>query len=280
MQYRNEALGVRVTRAEAERFAAPLLLIHGLWSGSWVWERMAGFLGHRGWESWALDLPGRPGAPTAEQGDVPADLLAHIETVARAMPGPPVLVAHDAGAVLALQSAAAVEARALVLINPTLRGQDARRCALGGLGRTVRAILGARLDPPTGMIAATYHGRVTNAVRQTLDGNLVPESGRLVYDLLRGQLDEKLPASLPPALLIGGARDPVHGPAVLTESARRLGAAQVVVEGTHWLPIEERWRETATCAHRFIVRSLGGPLLLLRDEEADDGLDDDVGGAG
>ncbi len=272
MRYRNDVLGVEVTRAEVERFAAPLLLLHGLWSGGWIWDRMTGYLSHRGWESWALDLPGRPGAGPGEAGRTPgvADLVARIETVVCAMPAPPVMVAHDVGAALALRAAAAVGVRALVLVAPALPGQGALRLAIGSMGRALRSSLGWPLDPPTGP-AASYHGTTTPGLAGFLRGRLVPEPGRVVYDLLRGRLEALVLATLPPALVIGGTRDPVVPAHAVIATARALGAEHALLAGGHWLPLEEGWRDTTACLHRWIVRRLGAELLLLRDEEGDGG---------
>ena len=143
-------LGVLVTPAESARFAAPLLLVHGLWSGAWIWGRMASYLAHRGWESWAIDrLDGPEAAGLAAAG---ADVVGRCQGVARAMPAPPVLVAHDAGAAVALRIAAALGSPAVAVINPVLPGRAARRLALslpGLIGLLCwRAIMsGGRLCP-------------------------------------------------------------------------------------------------------------------------------------
>ena len=160
MRHRVPALGVEVTRAESQRFASSLLLIHGLWTGSWLWTRFAGYLGHRGWESWAIDMPGRAGqAPREGSGLIRVDdLVAQCVAVAHAMPAAPVVVAHDAGAAVALQVASQINAAAVVLMAPALPGSGALRVALGSLRRAVSAIFGRPLTPPTGPAAAPFFG--------------------------------------------------------------------------------------------------------------------------
>jgi pimeloyl-ACP methyl ester carboxylesterase len=271
MRYRDAALGVEVTAAEVGRFAAPLLLLHGLWTGSWLWARMTGYLSHRGWETWALDLPGRPGAALGESGGVfgVSRFLARIESVVNAMPGPPVAVTHDAAAALALRALATVRVRALVLLAPMLPGHGALRLASGTVGRALRAILGRGLDPPGGPAGAAYFGTTAPDVADLVRGRLVSEPGRVVYDLLRGRLEPGRLAAVPPALVIGGTHDPVVPAPAVAEAAQALQAEQVLLPGGHWLPLEEGWRETTTCVHRWIVRRLGAELLLLREEEPD-----------
>src|ERR1700761_2610103 len=49
-------------RAMTSRFD-PIVLIHGAWQGSWVWNRMRPFLDAPGLDSIAIDLPGNGAAP-------------------------------------------------------------------------------------------------------------------------------------------------------------------------------------------------------------------------
>jgi pimeloyl-ACP methyl ester carboxylesterase len=271
MRYRMEELGVEVIRAESERFSVPLLLLHGLWTGSWLWGRMAGYLSHRGWESWAPDYTGRPGGPPAgHHGDDPvAAVLAQCLAVAQAMPEPPILVAHDSGAALAIRLARDASVRALVLIAPAMPGTGALRVALGAVGRAWAGIRGRPLGPPGGAAAAALLAGTDAEAVDLLRQRFVPEPGRLAYDLLRGRLVAG-PTSAP-LLVIGGARDAVTPPAAVARVAETLGGSSVILPGAHWLPIEARWRETTNCVHRWIVRTLGAPILLLREEEDEEG---------
>src|SRR5258707_12547155 len=76
---------VEVTRPESPKFHHPLLLLHGLWTDAWIWERFATYLAHRGWESWAPSLT----AATA------VDPALALDAILAALPAPPVVLAHD-----------------------------------------------------------------------------------------------------------------------------------------------------------------------------------------
>jgi pimeloyl-ACP methyl ester carboxylesterase len=266
MQYTNAELGVLVTRAESERFAAPLLLLHGLWSGAWVWGRMASYLAHRGWESWAMDRLDGPEAT----GWAAAGLVGRCEDVARSMPAPPVLVAHDAGAAVALRIAAAVGSPAVTLINPVLPGKTARRLAFGDLWRTLTALRGRPLPPPRGSVAgADLVDCRDDATRAFVRTRLVPEPGRVVYGLLKGRLGNDDLRDLPPTLVIGGNRDATLPMTTIGSVARDLGGDSAILDGGHWLPVEVNWQSTANCVHRWVVRTLGEPFLIMREWEED-----------
>ncbi|NNC76066.1 MAG: alpha/beta fold hydrolase, partial [Acidimicrobiia bacterium] len=66
---RDSVGGVACLRFEpAVEITADVLLVHGLWGGSWVWDRFAPRLARRGYRGWAIDLAGS--AESHRQDDV------------------------------------------------------------------------------------------------------------------------------------------------------------------------------------------------------------------
>ncbi|MCU1481752.1 MAG: alkyl salicylate esterase [Subtercola sp.] len=77
-----------------------IVLIHGAWAGSWVWQRLATELTIAGYRTHAVDLPGvgsHPSEPAL------ATLESHVDAVVAAIGVAPraVLVAHSGGGVIA-----------------------------------------------------------------------------------------------------------------------------------------------------------------------------------
>ena len=103
---------------EGPRYAAPIVYLAGLWVSPVVWRPVATYLAHRGWEGRLLDTRGVRGGIAARADAVAADLAK------RAVE--PVLVGHDAGAMVALAVAAKVPVRALVLAAPLVPGRRER----------------------------------------------------------------------------------------------------------------------------------------------------------
>ena len=106
-------LKVTPVHAESARYAASLLFLPELWTPAEAWLPVASFLGHRGWESQLIHL--------RDAGD----LRARVESVvaqARRLPHPPILIGHGAGAIVALDSARACAASAVVLVAPLVPG--------------------------------------------------------------------------------------------------------------------------------------------------------------
>jgi len=93
-----------VVEAETEKFTVPVLLVHGRGESSSVWRPFSGYLAHLGWRCMAVCL--------REE----ADQLAEMREAINALETLPVLIGHDCGAVLALQSAR--DARAVIALAP------------------------------------------------------------------------------------------------------------------------------------------------------------------
>src|SRR5262245_27782228 len=109
-------LQATVFHAESPRYTASLLLLPDLWAPARLWQPMASFLGHRGWEGRLVELRGT--------GDLAARAAALVE-LARGVSGRPVLIGHGAGALVALDAARAGMAAAVVLIAPLIPGTPA-----------------------------------------------------------------------------------------------------------------------------------------------------------
>lgn len=90
-------------RAESRRFVPPLLFLPGLWTDAAVWRAPMSLLAQRGWDCFALQLPPCPPAWP--------DWRQRVAAAASALADPPVVIGHDAGALLALAMSAGVVAR-------------------------------------------------------------------------------------------------------------------------------------------------------------------------
>ena len=93
----------------------PVILIHGIGLGSWLWERDQRLLAEQGYSSYAVDLPGHG----SDQRDVRlADCVDAVVAAIAALDTPPILVGHSFGGLVAQVVASKVEVSHLVLIAP------------------------------------------------------------------------------------------------------------------------------------------------------------------
>jgi pimeloyl-ACP methyl ester carboxylesterase len=239
-------LEVECWRAEFDKYAAAILLLHGLWTGSWIWRAAAGYLAHRGWNCHALAWRG---AATTWAG-----LLTCAQRAAEELERP-VVIGHDLGALAALQLCGV---RAAVALSPLACGAGAapHPLARGAAARLARW-RGADIRPRDG------EARRVLGVGAAL---LAPESSRWLGELERLELGGEVDRV--PRLVAAGDADACLPAAAAEEIARRRGAELKIYEGAgHDQPYGPRWQAAAADTHRWLVQQLGESLLRLRGDE-------------
>jgi hypothetical protein len=250
-------LAVDVVRAESARFRHPLLLLHGLWTGSWIWGGFAGYLAHRGWESWAPSL-----GAVAE----PAERLFRLTEICRSLPSPPVLVAHDVGIVTAAKLASLVAAPAIVAITPLLHHADGGDLGIFSHPRFWAARCGARrVGIPRGSRAGRLFGGASDVAER-----LRPDAGPVFRALLSGA--DRLPDPAPgPGLLVCAEGDSTLSASQGASVAGRIGwSFELHRSQGHFPMLAPGWELLADRVHRWLVRIIGEDLLALLDDESDD----------
>jgi pimeloyl-ACP methyl ester carboxylesterase len=250
MKVRIGELNAEVSGAESPKFTAPLLLLHGLWHTAAVWRRWNGFLAHRGWACYALNWRDREDASAASSL---LEIEREIRRVIAAMPAQPVVIGHDVGALLALRTATiarAVVAVAPIVPHPFSDAQATRlvRPALW-FGRAIRAPRGAR--------GRAYFGEPLDADTR--------ESAALLRALARDAID--IAPTATPTLIVAGGADAFVAQSDVARLAQHVGAVlQVDPDAGHALHVERGWERRVGDVHRWIVQTLGDPLLALREE--------------
>src|SRR5262249_51743408 len=143
-------LTVTPVHPEGPRYAAPIVYLAGIWVAPAVWRPAATYLAHRGWAGRLLDARGVRGGIAARADAGAADLAK------RATPS--VLVAHDAGAMVALAVAATVPVRALVLVSPLVPGAPGTHAVTWSRGLVWSLLRRRRVAPPRGRAGDAYLG--------------------------------------------------------------------------------------------------------------------------
>jgi pimeloyl-ACP methyl ester carboxylesterase len=224
-----------------------MVLLHGLWSTAALWRPFMGYLAHRGWHCVALQLRDATSLPT-----LAADVRAAIATLA----APPVVIGHDLGGLLALQltAASAVVTLAPLLLPPFAAHPPSN---LAQAGTVLDRCLARPRRAPGGRWRAAYPARAHPR----------RESPALIADLRRTRIELPANDAPLPRLVVTGEGDPVTDVSTARTLVERLGA-ELTVEATasHALPIDPGWEHRVSDIHRWLVRTLGRPLLALYDE--------------
>jgi pimeloyl-ACP methyl ester carboxylesterase len=245
-------LTAETVQGEGAKFTAPLLLVHGLWSDARIWRRFVGFLSHRGWTCIAVNLRGRDGSPPVASV---AEHLDDLKQVMAALEAPPVVVGHDLGGLLALHLSGA---RAVVALAPLvpLPLAPTPAPALRRAGNVLSRWRGQPLTPPRGSWRDDYVAQPS-----------AREPSIVVRELMAKPW---MPAALPadvPGLVLGRERDRIVDPELAAKLAVAAGAEfQLCAGDSHAMMTDAGWEERVSIVHRWLIRTLGAPLLALYEE--------------
>lgn len=107
---------------ETRTFSSPLVFVHGVFSGAFSWEKIAGVLVEKGFHCISLSLRGHKPSKRIDMSDVGLeDYLEDIDLVLEELEiSPPVLVGHSLGGLLSLMYGFKESVQAIVALDPAL----------------------------------------------------------------------------------------------------------------------------------------------------------------
>ena len=204
-------LTVAVERPSAPSSKPPILLVHGMFVGAWMWEPYQSLLARHGYESHALNLRGRHGSrPVADVGKISvADYVDDALEVARTLRNP-IVIGHSMGGLIAQKVAEHGACRALVLIAsapprwiPALSAELVRH-----LVKYLKELfLMQPLLPGRDAADALMFNRTPRAQADAEYDRLVPESGRAGLEMSFGTHAVHAPRITAPVLVVTGRED-------------------------------------------------------------------------
>lgn len=229
-----------------------ILLVHGAFAGGWMFERLRTELNRRGWKTHAPDLPfhgaehagADPHPDLARQGvaDYRRFLEDEIHRLTSATSGPPVVIGHSLGGLLAQQLAARNLLRAAVLLAPVApwgslpRSRSQIDNAAGLLWKGGLDVWRKGVPPDFQIAAAQSMDRIPPSLQRDIFARLVPESGRVLGETLLWWLDWHGASHVAshrvqaPMLVIAGGDDKVTPPAACRAVAARYPGRAVYRE--------------------------------------------------
>lgn len=248
----------------------PVLFLHGMMAGAWIFERYQSLFAARGHASWALNLRGHCGSrPVPDLGRVSMrDYLEDALEAARALAAAhgvvrPVVVGHSMGGLTAQQLAerGAVEAAVLLGSAPPrgilVTGLALARRQLKYLWPILRSrpIVTTRDD-----LEALNFNRIPAADRAALFARFGPESGRAGSEMSFGSVAVDAARVRCPLLVCASSDDRFVPPRVARRIAEKYGARAEYREFPghgHLALIEPGWEGPAEEIVRWIERTVG-----------------------
>ncbi len=225
---------------------APLLCLHGMNAGAWVYDRMLPFVAARGRSASALSFRGHPPNASLERiGHVSmAEYLEDASEVARTMDRP-IVMGHSMGGLVALQLASLGLVRAAVLVSPAPpRGVSvlSLRVLLRMLRHVPALLLSRPLLPTRGDLDAMVLNRVPADERATSAARFIADSGRAARDMALGPIRVPPGSVSVPLLFVGSSDDRFIPLSVVRRVASRFDAPLHVADGHgHFLFAEPGW---------------------------------------
>jgi pimeloyl-ACP methyl ester carboxylesterase len=248
-----------IAEPESPRYGAELVLVHGLWSGPWLWSAAAPGFAHRGWRCLMFD--GRPRRARGDAGrdDLAAwldDLLAAIQR----LEAPPVLLGHDVGGLLALALAGGDAVRAAIAVAPLLEGIGS---LVKPLPRVLGRLVGREIPPPDP--AHPVFAAEGEATPADLREQMASEPAARVLAVAKRLLAPAAPRV--PTLLVAQASDAAVSPVAVEIAARGIEADFQRHPGGHWPMLGDGADAWVGRIHRWVIQRCGASLLLLRGDE-------------
>jgi hypothetical protein len=224
----------------------PLLLVHGMWGGSWYLRNYLYAAAREGWEAWALNLRGHgESRPVADLGRVSVlDYVEDVRDVLAAL-GESALLGHSMGGLIAQKAATGGGVKAaVVLTSAAPRGINVLGWpVLSRMPRYLGAMVAGRAFAVSREHAgALLFNRLSPERRDWAHARLVPESGRAARELAFGLVAVDAAAVTCPVLVMGAAEDRITPPRVQRKIATRYGAPYEEAAGhAHMLMLEDGW---------------------------------------
>jgi alpha-beta hydrolase superfamily lysophospholipase len=265
MQTRLGRFPAEYERPEPLKFARPIVLISELFTTARHLAILRGYLASLGWEVYTPDLRAAA-ADNASQLSSFDDLVARLAEALRALDRDAIVVGHGLGGLLALKAVEIPEVQAAVALAPMVPGVRSRLVMRAGNWAALG--LGRMLRPPRGAVLFHLVADADAFDRETLAGALVADDPRPALEVARGRVRLGRTEHIAPRLVVTGDSDPFVPLEAATAFAEQIGATVSVMPGRgHWLIGGRALERTMAVMQRFLVRSLGGDLLLLYPEE-------------
>jgi pimeloyl-ACP methyl ester carboxylesterase len=246
---------------------APLLFVHGAWHGAWCWDvHFLDYFAKHGFAAHAVGLRGHGGSEGREKlrWTGLARYVEDVETVAQALPSPPVLIGHSMGGLVVQKYLERHSSPAgILLASVPPRGVLATTLRIAARHPFIFAKTNLTLSlypivstPALARQAFFSKGLADEEVERYWQ-IIQDESYRAFLDMLAFQLPAPRKVKAP-MLVLGGERDTIFQPAEVEATARAYNTEPRIFPGmAHVMMLEPQWQAVAD----FMLEWLAGQQL-------------------
>jgi len=233
---------------------APVLFIHGAYTGAWCWEPyFLPYFAEAGYASYAVSLRGHgrsKGRSILDSTGI-ADYVADVASVVSRLPAEPVLVGHSMGGMVVQKYLEQANARAVVLMaSVPPQGLWASAIGLafkkpGLLGDLNRLLGGGKVPLDTLREALFFEPVPLERLKHYYEG-MQAESHRAIWDMTLFNLPHITRMHRPPMLVLGAEHDHLVPASMVEMTGRSYGVEAEVFAGMgHGMMLERSWRKVA-----------------------------------
>ncbi|MEV7007946.1 alpha/beta hydrolase [Streptosporangium sp. NPDC051022] len=238
----------------------PVVFIHGLWTHEGGWEKWMELFNAHGYQALA---PGRPG----DRRGI-TEITRHVAGIIRVLPGPPIVIGHCLGGLVAQKLLGLGLARGGVAIAPPqFRGI---RLPSPTQIRTVWPLLDEDTDT-IGFTREQFHERFANGLSREESDDLygwyhIRWDTQPVLEIAGANMSRRSPAAVDtrgkrgPLLLIAGKEDRIVPPSLVKAAYGRYRDTRSITEYQafegrgHSLCVDHGWADVAEAALSFLDR--------------------------
>jgi len=230
---------------------APLLFVHGAWSGSWAFANYLTYLAAGGWNCFAMNMRGHYKSPPAElAGMTQWDYARDVMRIVRRLPAPPVLIGFGTGAHV-IQLALSKESPAVGAVFISAKSPNIPPQGDPPHDAQLPPLLPGTPITPAPDLPHDILNNLNSQVTQTVE----PRS--LLIALLRGEAQTTPDFVTVPYLVVNGELDtdisPVQG-RELAAFYRGKGTFDLVRGVSHeGILVGLDWREGANAVHSWLT---------------------------
>lgn len=239
---------------------APLLFVHGAYTGAWCWEEhFLPFFAEAGYAAYAVSLSGHGasrGRDRLDQLSI-ADYVADVAEVVGRLPAPPILIGHSMGGFVVqkyLEKHAAAGAVLMCSVPP----QGLMSAAMGvmfshpGLFSDLNRLMAGGEVALESLREALFAQPVDVDDLTRFYRCSQPESHRAIWDMSLFDLPRPSRVAKVPLLVIGAEFDHLMPASTVEMTARRYGVeAEIFPRMGHGLMLERDWRLVAERLRRW-----------------------------